>query len=89
MGDLAWERNLFFPKPVVKELFPGIQPCTIFLQHYTSLSVFSARFFFPRKQSAGYFFLKSPIPPPPPPLKVKWSARLEQVTAVNNHELKQ
>ena len=66
MGDLAWERNLFFPKPVVKELFPGIQPCTIFLQHYTSLSVFSARFFFPRKQSAGYFFLKSPIPPPPP-----------------------
>ena len=35
------------------------------------------------------FFLKSPIPPPPPPLKVKWSARLEQVTAVSNHELKQ
>ena len=71
MGDLAWERNLFFPKPLVKELFPGIQPCTIFLQRYTSLSVFSARFFFPRKQSAGYFFseitYKPPPPPPPPP----------------------
>ena len=87
MGDLAWERNLFFPKPLVKELFPGIQPCTIFLQHYTSLSVFSARFLFPRKQSAGYFF--SEITYTPPPLKVKWSARLEQVTAVSNHELKQ
>ena len=68
MGDLAWERNLFFPKPLVKEFFPGIQPCTIFLQHYKSLNVFSARFFFPRKQSAGYFFseITYTLPPPPP-----------------------
>ena len=28
---------------------------------------FSAGYFFPRNQSAGYFLLKSPIPPTPPP----------------------
>ena len=27
---------------------------------------FSAGYFFPRNQSAGYFLLKSPIPPTPP-----------------------
>ena len=39
-----------------------------------SASYFLARIFFLWNQSAGYFFLKSPIRSyPPPPSKVKWS----------------
>ena len=48
-----------------------------FFQHHRSCNIFFrvgisflARIFFPRNQSAGYFFLKSPIPPS----NVKWSA---------------
>ena len=53
MGDLVWGRIFFFPKPLVIEL------------HTTPLygRYFLARYFFPRNQSAGYFFLKSPITP--------------------------
>ena len=62
IGDLVWVR-IFFSKPLVINIFPW----------YTKPlygRYFLARFFFPWNQSAGYFFLKSPIPP----WKVKWSA---------------
>ena len=37
-GGYGWlgKEIFFFPKPLVKELFPGIQPCTIF---FTALYV--------------------------------------------------
>ena len=72
MGDLDWVR-LFFPQTSGNRIFfgniqgckifsPGIQ--AIFFVGYFFPQVFPCEiFFFPQTQSAGYFFLKSPLPP--------------------------
>ena len=83
MGDLDWVR-LFFPQTSGDRIFfcniqgckifsPGIQ--AIFFVGYFFPQVFPCEiFFFPQTQSAGYFFLQSPLPPS----KVKWSAPKDQ-----------
>ena len=78
IGDLVWVR-LFFPQTsgdIIFFLTLTTWRCKIFSQHYKpwKIFLFSAKtffppgisfqeLFFPRNQSAGYFFLKSPIPP--------------------------
>ena len=53
MGDLVWVRIFFFSQTSGDRIT------------YNAIvwQVFPCKIFFPRNQSAGYFFLKSPIPP--------------------------
>ena len=72
MGDLVWVR-IFFPQisgDIIFSLsFNGVRYFFSIIHHDRYIFM-SAGYFFPRKQSALYFFQKSPIPLS----KVQWSA---------------
>ena len=78
IGDLVWVRLFFSPNLCGYNFFPDINNLTMsdYFPNITSHEKYFSsvrklfppgislqELFFPRNQSAGYFFLKSPIPP--------------------------
>ena len=79
IGDLVWVRLFFAQTSADIIFFPDINNLTMsdYFPNFTSHEKYFSsvrklfppgislqELFFPRNQSAGYFFLKSPIPPP-------------------------